>query len=114
MSQKMTIEETINGLQNMIQSKQFIEHDFDGVVDEDVCERAIELLKEQNEIIKSLIEEKERLLSERIAELQHNIDMLHVTMQDTILVNNVIEQRKRKSENEYEKEKRIIRQIPIM
>ena len=47
MSDKMTIEETINGLQSMIQSKKFIEHDFDGVVDEDVCERAIELLKEQ-------------------------------------------------------------------
>ena len=47
MSEKMTIEETINGLQSMIQSKKFIEHDFDGVVDEDVCERAIELLKEQ-------------------------------------------------------------------
>ena len=43
----MTIEETINGLQSMIQSKKFIEHNFDGVVDEDVCERAIELLKEQ-------------------------------------------------------------------
>ena len=47
MSEKMTIEETINGLQNMIQSKKSIEHDFDGVVDKDVCERAIELLKEQ-------------------------------------------------------------------
>lgn len=47
MSEKMTIEETINGLQRMIKSKEFIEHDFNGVVDEDVCERAIELLKEQ-------------------------------------------------------------------
>lgn len=46
MSEKKTIEETINGLQSMIQSKMFIEHDFNGVVDEDVCERAIELLKE--------------------------------------------------------------------
>ena len=49
MIEKMTIEETINGLQSMIQSKKFIEHDFDGVVDEDVCERAIELLKEQEQ-----------------------------------------------------------------
>ena len=47
MSEKITIEETINGLQSMIQSKKSIEHDFDGIVDEDVCERAIELLKEQ-------------------------------------------------------------------
>lgn len=47
MTDKMTIEETINGLQDMIQSKKYIEHNFDGVVDEDVCERAIELLKEQ-------------------------------------------------------------------
>jgi hypothetical protein len=69
MSEKMTIEETIDGLQNMIQSKVFIEHDFNGVVDEDVCERAIELLKEQNKIIKSLTEERERRLSERIVEL---------------------------------------------
>ena len=46
----MTIEETINGLQSMIQSKKFIEHDFDGVVDEDVCERAIELLKENEDL----------------------------------------------------------------
>lgn len=94
MSEKMTIEETINGLQNMIQSKKSIEHDFDGVVDEDVCERAIELLKEQNKMIKSLTEENERLLSERIAELQRNTDALHAIMQDTILVNNAIEQRK--------------------
>jgi len=90
----MTIEETINGLQSMIQSTKFIAHDFNGVVDEDVCKRAIELLKEQNKIIKSLTEEKERLLSECIAELQHNIDPLHAIMQDTILVNNAIEQRK--------------------
>ena len=55
---------------------------------------AMELLKEQNKIIKSLTDEKERLLSERIAELQHNIDALHAIMQDTILVNNAIEQRK--------------------
>ena len=48
----MTIEETINGLQNMIQSKKYIEHNFDGVVDEDVCECAIKLLKEQEERIK--------------------------------------------------------------
>lgn len=46
----MTIEETINGLQDMIQSKKYIEHNFDGVVDEDVCERAIELLKEQEAV----------------------------------------------------------------
>jgi len=50
MNKKMTIEETINGLQSMIQSKKFIEHDFNGVVDEDVCERAIELLKEQEAV----------------------------------------------------------------
>ena len=56
-----------------------------------VNKRAIELLKEQNKMIKSLMEEKERLLSERIAELQHNIDALHAAMQDTILVNNAIE-----------------------
>ena len=55
---------------------------------------AMELLKEQNKMIKSLMEEKERLLSEHIAELQHNIDALHAIMQDTILVNNAIEQRK--------------------
>lgn len=54
----------------------------------------LELLKEQDKTIQSLMEEKERLLSERIAELQHNIDALHATMQDTILVNNAIEQRK--------------------
>lgn len=59
-----------------------------------VCKRALELLKEQNKTIKSLTEEKERLLSERITELQHNIDALHATMQDTILVNNAIKQRK--------------------
>ena len=94
MSEKMTIEETINGLQSMIQSKKFIGHYFNEVVDEDVCKRAIELLKEQNKTIQSLTEEKERLLSERIAELQHNIDALHAIMQDTILVNNAIEQRK--------------------
>ena len=47
MSNKMTIEETINGLQEMIESKKFIENHYDGVVDEDACERAIELLKEQ-------------------------------------------------------------------
>lgn len=46
----MTVEETINGLRSMIQSKKFIEHDFNGVVDEDVCEHAIELLKEQEAI----------------------------------------------------------------
>ena len=51
MSEKITIKETINGLQNMIQSKKFIEHNFDGVVDEDICERAIELLKEQEPIL---------------------------------------------------------------
>lgn len=50
MSEKMTIEETIKGLQSMILSTKFIEHDFNGVVDEDVCERAIELLKEQETI----------------------------------------------------------------
>ena len=55
---------------------------------------ALILLKEQNKTIKSLTEEKERLLLERIAELQHNIDALHAAMQDTILVNNAIEQRK--------------------
>lgn len=47
MSEKMTIEETIKGLQSMIYSTRFISHDFNGVVDEDVCERAIELLKDQ-------------------------------------------------------------------
>lgn len=52
------------------------------------------LLKEQDKTIKSLTEEKERLLSERIAELRHNIDALHAVMQDTILVNNAIEQKK--------------------
>ena len=56
MSEKMTIEETINGLQSMIQSKKFIEHDFNGVVDEDVCERAIELLKEQEPRVLTLEE----------------------------------------------------------
>ena len=45
-----------------------------------VCKRALELLKEQNKTIKSLTEEKERLLLERIAELQHNIDALHAAM----------------------------------
>ena len=59
-----------------------------------VCKRVLELLKEQNKTIKSLTEEKERLLSERIMELQHNIDALHATMQDTMLVNNAIEQRR--------------------
>lgn len=76
MNEKMTIEETINGLQSMIRSKKFIEHSlFDGVVDEDVCKRAIELLKEQNKIIKSFTEEKEKCLLERIAELQYSIDV---------------------------------------
>lgn len=59
-----------------------------------VCKKVLELLKEQNKTIELLTEEKERLLSERIAELQHNIDALHAIMQDTILVNNAIEQRK--------------------
>ncbi len=50
MTDKLMIEETINGLQNMIQSKKYIEHNFDGVVNEDVCERAIKLLKEQEAV----------------------------------------------------------------
>ena len=54
MSENMTIEETINGLQRMIQSKKYIEHNFDGVVDEDVCDRAIELLKKQQAEIRQL------------------------------------------------------------
>lgn len=57
MTDKMTIEETINGIQSMIQSKKYIEHNFDGVVDEDVCERAIELLKYQEARIRELEEE---------------------------------------------------------
>ena len=54
---------------------------------------ALELLEEQDKTIESLTEEKERLLLERIAELQHNIAALHAAMQDTILVNNAIEQK---------------------
>ena len=60
----MTIEETINGLQDMIQSKRYIEHNFDGVVDEDVCERAIALLKEQEEQIKNRDESLEKAREE--------------------------------------------------
>ena len=55
---------------------------------------ALELLKEQDKTIESLTKEKEELLLERIAELQHNINALHAAMQDTMLVNNAIEQRK--------------------
>lgn len=47
MSNKMTIEETINGLQEMIESTQFIENHYDGVVDKNVCKHAIELLKKR-------------------------------------------------------------------
>lgn len=64
------------------------------VLDVQLLRDVIELLKEQDKIIKSLTEENERLLSERIAELQRNTDALHAIMQDTILVNNAIEQRK--------------------
>jgi len=64
MSDNMTIEETINGLQDMIQSKRYIEHNFDGVVDEDVCERAIALLKKQEEQIKNRDESLEKAREE--------------------------------------------------
>ena len=58
-----------------------------------IAKDAIELLEEQDKTIESLTEEKERLLLERIAELQHSMAALHAAMQDTILVNNAIEQR---------------------
>lgn len=59
-----------------------------------IAKDALALLEEQDKTIESLTKERERLLLERIAELQHSIDVLHATMQDTILVNNAIEQRK--------------------
>ena len=67
--------------------------DFDDCV-KAIAADALKLLEEQDKTIQSLTKEKEALMLERIAELQHNIDTLYAKMQDIILVNNAIRQRK--------------------
>lgn len=56
MTCRWTIEDTINGLEGMILSTKFIEHDFNGVVNIEACEQAIDLLKAQEQDSKKIIE----------------------------------------------------------
>ena len=51
MTNRWTIEDIINGLEEMILSTKFIEHDFNGVVNIEACEQAIELLKAQESML---------------------------------------------------------------
>jgi hypothetical protein len=56
MTCRWTIEDTINGLEGMILSTKFIEHDFNGIVNIEACEQAIDLLKAQEQDSKKIIE----------------------------------------------------------
>lgn len=51
MTCRWTIEDIIKGLEGMILSTKFIEHDFNGVVNIEACEQAIELLKAQESML---------------------------------------------------------------
>lgn len=56
MTCRWTIEDTINGLEGMILSTKFIEHDFNGIVNIEACEQAIDLLKPQEPRVMTLEE----------------------------------------------------------
>lgn len=58
MNDKWTIEDIIKGLEGMILSTKFIEHDFNGIVNIEACEQAIDLLKAQESSVPAVPLEK--------------------------------------------------------